>query len=307
MISQEIPVGLPYLVAATATAFMGMYHFTLFRPRRELLNHFWLGPLGISTAFYILSRSPYAFILGGENAVRVRQFECIFVFSTAALFFQVMMPFVTRRLKQALFVFQIAQVVLIPMVVVLPRLAVNPMFMFWWQVAALPFGIAIFLVIARQARFGYPDAKFMVIGMLLLWGGYIPDVAARLGWIGTPQLFPFGLAGLFVCFSVAITSRVPRLYAEFDTLRDNMERRVKERTQELAERTRQMMETNTKLTERSQELTVANQRLMVRTNDLAEANLAKSRFLANMSHELRTPLNAIIGYSEMILEEAAED
>jgi len=37
-----------------------------------------------------------------------------------------------------------------------------------------------------------------------------------------------------------------------------------------------------------------------------EANLAKSRFLANMSHELRTPLNAIIGYSEILMEESAE-
>jgi PAS domain S-box-containing protein len=36
------------------------------------------------------------------------------------------------------------------------------------------------------------------------------------------------------------------------------------------------------------------------------ANQAKSGFLANMSHELRTPLNAIIGYSEMLLEEAAD-
>ena len=36
------------------------------------------------------------------------------------------------------------------------------------------------------------------------------------------------------------------------------------------------------------------------------ANQAKSQFLANMSHELRTPLNAIIGYSEMLIEEAAE-
>jgi PAS domain S-box-containing protein len=37
-----------------------------------------------------------------------------------------------------------------------------------------------------------------------------------------------------------------------------------------------------------------------------QANRAKSTFLANMSHELRTPLNAIIGYSEMLMEEAAD-
>jgi signal transduction histidine kinase/CheY-like chemotaxis protein len=37
-----------------------------------------------------------------------------------------------------------------------------------------------------------------------------------------------------------------------------------------------------------------------------EASRTKSAFLANMSHELRTPLNAIIGYSEMLLEEAAD-
>jgi signal transduction histidine kinase len=35
------------------------------------------------------------------------------------------------------------------------------------------------------------------------------------------------------------------------------------------------------------------------------ANQAKSEFLAKMSHELRTPLNAVIGYSELLLEDAA--
>jgi signal transduction histidine kinase len=37
------------------------------------------------------------------------------------------------------------------------------------------------------------------------------------------------------------------------------------------------------------------------------ANRTKSQFLANMSHELRTPLNAVIGYSEMLLEDAAAE
>jgi len=39
-----------------------------------------------------------------------------------------------------------------------------------------------------------------------------------------------------------------------------------------------------------------------RTEQLAIANRHKSEFLANMSHELRTPLNAIIGFSEVLHE-----
>ena len=51
---------------------------------------------------------------------------------------------------------------------------------------------------------------------------------------------------------------------------------------------------------RSEELRIAKEAAEV-------ASRAKSEFLANMSHELRTPLNAIIGYSEMLLEDAAAE
>ena len=41
--------------------------------------------------------------------------------------------------------------------------------------------------------------------------------------------------------------------------------------------------------------------------DAERAGAAKAEFLAKMSHELRTPLNAVIGYSQMLLEDAAAE
>jgi two-component system sensor histidine kinase/response regulator len=62
---------------------------------------------------------------------------------------------------------------------------------------------------------------------------------------------------------------------------EDLERRVEERTNSLAE-------SNGKLTQLASEAAAAR--------EAAEAaNLSKSQFLANMSHEIRTPMNAILG------------
>jgi CheY-like chemotaxis protein len=40
---------------------------------------------------------------------------------------------------------------------------------------------------------------------------------------------------------------------------------------------------------------------------LSDADRSRRAFLANLRHELRTPLNAVIGYSEMLLEDLADE
>jgi PAS domain S-box-containing protein len=101
------------------------------------------------------------------------------------------------------------------------------------------------------------------------------------------------------CIFVEITERKDA-EASLQQARDEMERRVRERTQDLARSQEALaMQKDTlarQVEEQTRDLKLANLKL-------ARAARLKDEFLANMSHELRTPLNAILGQSEVLQEE----
>jgi len=76
----------------------------------------------------------------------------------------------------------------------------------------------------------------------------------------------------------------------------------------------QVLKVNDTLSELEDSHNELENRVDERTEQLAQArdaalasNKSKDNFLATMSHELRTPLNIIIGYSEMLVEQAEEE
>ena len=103
----------------------------------------------------------------------------------------------------------------------------------------------------------------------------------------------FGIASfvLSLPFCVLIYSSY-KLYLE----------KLEERRQHLKDIEQMNADLERKVRERTQELEVVNRKLQDSNQELARANSLKSEFLANMSHELRTPLNAIIGFSELLLD-----
>jgi polar amino acid transport system substrate-binding protein len=93
--------------------------------------------------------------------------------------------------------------------------------------------------------------------------------------------------GRFVLASVVDITARRRTEQELLQAKDDLEKRVIERTKELQSRTTDLVELNDQLAH-------ASERAL-------ESSRLKSQFLANMSHEIRTPMNAIIGMCNVLL------
>ena len=126
-----------------------------------------------------------------------------------------------------------------------------------------------------------------------LWSAPSYFAGAALAMILGLLVGRFGIYSLLLCLPLsALLYYSYRLYSET----------LEEKQKHVDDIQRMNRDLERKVRERTDELEILNQKLKESNAELIRANNLKSEFLANMSHELRTPLNAIIGFSELLLE-----
>jgi signal transduction histidine kinase len=169
---------------------------------------------------------------------------------------------------------------------------------FLYRKRSVPFQVVFLLFVAFILSCGFThfvDAVLLETPMYRL-SAAVKVLTAAVSWLTVLALIP--------AVSLAQALRTPeelereiaqRIEAQrqLEQARDELERRVRERTQELE----QALAERQRIEADREELL---EREMLARTEAVSANRTKDEFLATLSHELRTPLNAMLGWVQLI-------
>ncbi|MCI0407481.1 MAG: ATP-binding protein [Acidobacteria bacterium] len=160
--------------------------------------------------------------------------------------------------------------------------------------ATLGFFLVNTLLVSGAVGFSTGTSVGRVWQEKYLWSAPSYFGGAALAMLLALMVIRFGIYSLLLCLPLsALLYYSYRLYVE----------KMEEKQRHMDDIQRMNRDLERKVRERTDELEILNQKLKESNAELIRANNLKSEFLANMSHELRTPLNAIIGFSELLMEQ----
>ncbi len=105
---------------------------------------------------------------------------------------------------------------------------------------------------------------------------------------------------------LAIAMEQARLHEELKKYATGLEKKVAERTEELAKRVEQVERLNADMESLLEDLIEANKRLERTSAQLSMANEDLQAFVYSISHDLRAPLRAMRGFADAVLEDQGE-
>jgi class 3 adenylate cyclase len=222
---------LPILILAVMFLAVAGYHLHLWVRRRHLESYLHFGILSILTGLYVAGRTDLpADVLGWDLAKRI-QLATQMLAPVAFAWFT--LHFTGRAVPRWVRLFAGASAAGAAGCFVLP--VVSVVLVANYQALAL-FAMKIWLVylVIHAVRNDVPESRLLAFGVLAVVAGTIHDTLVFSDVLHTPFVVPYAYAVLVGTMAISLSNRFVRVYQEVDELNRDLEKRVADRTAELA-------------------------------------------------------------------------
>ena len=204
---------------------MGVYHIFLYWHSKELNEYLWFGLLAIFMGAYGFMSSQWKHIIDLDYAL-IKKLELAVLYLIPVFALEFFWRILAIHPKRIFRLYQVSFLALVPIVIILPGFLVSFRTLRIWQIGVLPVLLGVTIVILWYSWKGYPEARIIFVGTLVLSGTGLNDIANAHQIINTYRIAPVGFMVLIFSMAISLANRIARLFS-------NLEAEVVERTKEL--------------------------------------------------------------------------
>jgi tetratricopeptide (TPR) repeat protein len=224
------------LILLSLYIFTGMYHFLLFIKRPQDKYNLYFALFGISLGAYLFFRTNLIFSFGWNYLFQFK-LELLLLFSTASFMLLFFETFLKGHLPKLVIGYNIFLGLISILVILGNRYLANKGLLLFHLSGFVMLGYITYLM-GKAIKEKNADAKSLLLGFLVLIFTIILDLIGAMHLIQNYENSNFTRYGFFTFImgiAVVLANRFLRVHREVEEFNENLERKVEERTRELAE------------------------------------------------------------------------